>query len=175
MSEYIDPSLSLSRSLPPTDHMVPLHNYGLQCMSMGFLVPPDQATIWRGPMVMSALRQMLRQTLWGDLDVLVVDLPPGTGDVQLSLSQEVPLSGAVVISTPQDLALMDARRGIHMFRRISVPVREHLVTPVCVSATGSFLKSSSSTVAKGNESHTPSVLLLLLVWGAHSSLVWWRI
>jgi ATP-binding protein involved in chromosome partitioning len=100
----------------------PMENYGVKCMSMGFLVPEDTPTIWRGPMVMGALQQMLRDVAWGELDVLVVDLPPGTGDAQLTMSQQVPLTGAVIVSTPQDIALLDARKGLNMFRRVDVPV-----------------------------------------------------
>jgi ATP-binding protein involved in chromosome partitioning len=100
----------------------PMEAYGLKVMSMGFLVEEDAAMIWRGPMVMSALQQMLREVNWGDLDVLVVDMPPGTGDAQLTMAQSVPLAGAVIVSTPQDLALIDARRGIAMFQRVDVPI-----------------------------------------------------
>ena len=100
----------------------PMENFGVKCMSMGFLVPEDTPTIWRGPMVMGALQQMLRDVAWGELDVLVVDLPPGTGDAQLTMSQQVPLTGAVIVSTPQDIALLDARKGLNMFRRVDVPV-----------------------------------------------------
>ena len=102
--------------------MVPHERYGIKVMSIGFLVDETQAMIWRGPMVMSALGQMLRDVAWGDLDVLVVDMPPGTGDAQLTLAQQTPLAGAVIISTPQDLALLDARRGVAMFNKVSVPV-----------------------------------------------------
>jgi ATP-binding protein involved in chromosome partitioning len=91
-------------------------------MSMGFLVPEDTPMIWRGPMVMSALEQMLRDVNWGELDILVVDMPPGTGDAQLTMAQRVPLAGAVIVSTPQDIALLDARKGLNMFRRVDVPV-----------------------------------------------------
>src|SRR5215472_7536501 len=100
----------------------PMENYGLKCMSMGFLVPEDTAMIWRGPMVMSALNQMLRDVAWGELDIMVVDLPPGTGDAQLTMAQQVPLAGAVIVSTPQDIALIDARRGLSMFQKVDVPV-----------------------------------------------------
>ncbi|MCC0012744.1 MAG: Mrp/NBP35 family ATP-binding protein [Rhodobiaceae bacterium] len=100
----------------------PLEGYGLKVMSMGFLVEEDTPMIWRGPMVISAITQMLREVQWGELDVLVVDMPPGTGDAQLTLAQQVPLSGAVIVSTPQDLALIDARKGINMFRRVDVPI-----------------------------------------------------
>jgi ATP-binding protein involved in chromosome partitioning len=100
----------------------PLERYGLKVMSMGFLVEEETPMIWRGPMVQSALVQMLREVAWGELDVLVVDMPPGTGDAQLTMAQQVPLAGAVIVSTPQDLALIDARKGLNMFRRVDVPV-----------------------------------------------------
>ena len=100
----------------------PMENYGVKCMSMGFLVPEDTAMIWRGPMVMSALNQMLRDVAWGELDIMIVDLPPGTGDAQLTMAQQVPLAGAVIVSTPQDIALIDARRGLSMFQKVDVPV-----------------------------------------------------
>jgi ATP-binding protein involved in chromosome partitioning len=100
----------------------PMENYGLKVMSMGFLVDEETAMIWRGPMVQSALMQMLREVAWGELDVLVVDMPPGTGDAQLTMAQQVPLAGAVIVSTPQDLALIDARKGLNMFKKVEVPV-----------------------------------------------------
>ncbi len=100
----------------------PMENYGIKCMSMGFLVAEDTPMIWRGPMVQSALQQMLRDVDWGELDVMIVDMPPGTGDAQLTMAQQVPLSGAVIISTPQDIALLDARKGLNMFRKVDVPV-----------------------------------------------------
>jgi ATP-binding protein involved in chromosome partitioning len=102
--------------------MIPLNRFGLSIMSIGFLVEEDTAMIWRGPMVMSAITQMLRDVVWGTLDVLVVDMPPGTGDAQLTLAQNVPLKGAVIVSTPQDLSLIDARRGLAMFTKVNVPV-----------------------------------------------------
>jgi ATP-binding protein involved in chromosome partitioning len=102
--------------------LTPMENYGVKCMSIGFLVAEDTPMIWRGPMVMGALEQMLRDVQWGELDVLVVDMPPGTGDAQLTMAQRVPLAGAVLVSTPQDIALLDARRGLNMFRRVDVPV-----------------------------------------------------
>ena len=110
----------------PTSHdgriLEPMENYGIKVMSMGFLVAEDTPMIWRGPMVMSALQQMLRDVNWGTLDVLVVDMPPGTGDAQLTMAQQVPLAGAIIVSTPQDIALLDARKGLNMFRRVDVPV-----------------------------------------------------
>jgi Mrp family chromosome partitioning ATPase len=102
--------------------MIPIERFGLSIMSIGFLVEEETAMIWRGPMVMSAITQMLRDVAWGTLDVLVVDMPPGTGDAQLTLAQNVPLKGAVIVSTPQDLALIDARRGLAMFTKVNVPV-----------------------------------------------------
>ncbi len=102
--------------------MIPIERFGLAIMSIGFLVEEDTAMIWRGPMVMSAITQMLRDVAWGTLDVLVVDMPPGTGDAQLTLAQNVPLKGAVIVSTPQDLSLIDARRGLAMFKKVNVPV-----------------------------------------------------
>jgi ATP-binding protein involved in chromosome partitioning len=102
--------------------MLPLHAWGVSCMSIGFLVEEDTAMIWRGPMVMGALNQLLGQVAWGELDVLVIDLPPGTGDAQLTLAQKVSLRGAVIVSTPQDIALIDARRGVKMFEQVKVPV-----------------------------------------------------
>jgi ATP-binding protein involved in chromosome partitioning len=102
--------------------MDPLENYGVQVMSIGFLVEPDQAMIWRGPMATQALDQLLRQTNWGELDYLLVDMPPGTGDIALTLSQRVPLTGAVIVTTPQDIALLDAKKGLTMFEKVSVPI-----------------------------------------------------
>jgi ATP-binding protein involved in chromosome partitioning len=100
----------------------PLAAYGVKAMSIGFLVEEEDAMIWRGPMVMSAIQQLLRDVLWGELDCLLVDMPPGTGDAQLTLAQNVPLAGAIIVSTPQDLALIDARRGIAMFNKVAVPI-----------------------------------------------------
>nr|XP_048271396.1 iron-sulfur protein NUBPL isoform X2 [Myodes glareolus] len=108
--------------LSPNNLMRPLLNYGIACMSMGFLVEETAPVVWRGLMVMSAVEKLLRQVDWGQLDYLVVDMPPGTGDVQLSVSQNIPIAGAVIVSTPQDIALMDARRGAEMFRKVHVPV-----------------------------------------------------
>ena len=115
----------------------PMQGYGLKAMSMGFMVDEETPVIWRGPMVVGALNQMLREVAWGedgDLDVLVIDMPPGTGDVQLTMAQQVPLSGAVIVSTPQDLALIDARKGLAMFRKVGVPVLgivENMSTFIC--------------------------------------------
>src|SRR5262249_6992196 len=109
-------------SSPDGRRLLPMENFGVKVMSIGFMVPEDTPMIWRGPMVMSAINQMLRDVDWGKLDVLVVDLPPGTGDAQLTMAQQVPLSGAVIVSTPQDIALIDARKGLNMFRKVDVPV-----------------------------------------------------
>jgi ATP-binding protein involved in chromosome partitioning len=116
------------------DKLAPMESYGIKAMSMGFLVDEETPMIWRGPMVMSALSQMLKDVAWGELDVLVVDMPPGTGDAQLTMAQQVPLAGAVIVSTPQDLALIDARKGLNMFRKVNVPVLglvENMSTFVC--------------------------------------------
>ncbi len=104
------------------DKLEPLESNGVKVMSIGFLVPEDTPMIWRGPMVTSALQQMLREIEWGELDIMVVDMPPGTGDAQLTMAQQVPLAGAVIVSTPQDIALLDARKGLNMFRKVDVPV-----------------------------------------------------
>jgi ATP-binding protein involved in chromosome partitioning len=119
------PKLFAIKGRPQTKggtRLIPMDGYGLKVMSIGFLIEEETPMIWRGPMVMSALTQMLREVEWGELDVMVVDMPPGTGDAQLTMAQQVPLRGAVIVSTPQDLALIDARRGIAMFRRVNVPV-----------------------------------------------------
>jgi ATP-binding protein involved in chromosome partitioning len=102
--------------------LLPLAAFGIRAMSMGFLVPGDTPMVWRGPMVTSALQQMLRTVRWGELDVLVIDFPPGTGDAHLTLAQTVPITGAVIVSTPQDVALIDARKGVKMFEKVAVPV-----------------------------------------------------
>ena len=102
--------------------MESMESYGIKCMSIGFLVEEDTAMIWRGPMVMGALEQLMRDVNWGELDVLVVDMPPGTGDVQLTMAQKVPLTGSVIVSTPQDIALLDTRKGLSMFRKVDIPV-----------------------------------------------------
>ena len=107
---------------PDGKTLSPMENYGVRVMSMGFLVPEDTPMIWRGPMVMGALEQMLRDVAWGELDAMIIDLPPGTGDAQLTISQRVPVTGAVIVSTPQDIALLDARKGLNMFRKVDVPV-----------------------------------------------------
>ena len=131
------PKLLAIREKPQTiggNRLKPIERHGMQVMSIGFLIEEETPMIWRGPMVMSALTQMLREVEWGALDVMVVDMPPGTGDAQLTMAQQVPLKGAVIVSTPQDLALIDARRGIAMFRRVNVPVLgivENMSTFIC--------------------------------------------
>jgi ATP-binding protein involved in chromosome partitioning len=131
------PKLLAIREKPQTiggTRLKPIERHGLTVMSIGFLIEEETPMIWRGPMVMSALTQMLREVEWGTLDVMVVDMPPGTGDAQLTMAQQVPLRGAVIVSTPQDLALIDARRGIAMFKRVNVPVLgivENMSTFIC--------------------------------------------
>ena len=136
------------------DKLAPMEAYGLKVMSMGFLVDEETPMIWRGPMVISALSQMLKDVAWGELDVLVVDMPPGTGDAQLTMAQQVPLAGAVIVSTPQDLALIDARKGLNMFRKVDVPVlgivenMSTFICPHCGSATDIFAHGGAQSEAK---------------------------
>jgi ATP-binding protein involved in chromosome partitioning len=114
--------------------MEPLERYGIQAMSIGFLIDTDTPMVWRGPMATGALEQLLRETQWHDLDYLVIDLPPGTGDIQLTLSQKVPVTGAVIVTTPQDIALLDARKGLKMFEKVGVPIIgivENMSTHIC--------------------------------------------
>jgi len=116
--------------------MEPMENYGIQVISIGFLVDKDEAMIWRGPMATQALEQLLRQTNWKELDYLIVDMPPGTGDIQLTLSQRVPMTGAVIVTTPQDIALLDARKGVAMFQKVGVPILgivENMAVHVCAN------------------------------------------
>jgi ATP-binding protein involved in chromosome partitioning len=134
------PKLLAIKEKPQTvggTRLKPIERYGLTVMSIGFLIDEETPMIWRGPMVMSAITQMLREVEWGKLDVMVVDMPPGTGDAQLTMAQQVPLKGAVIVSTPQDLALIDARRGVAMFKRVNVPVlgvvenMSYFICPTC--------------------------------------------
>lgn len=114
--------------------MEPLENHGLQVSSIGFMIDPDEPMVWRGPIVTQALQQLLQQTNWRDLDYLIVDMPPGTGDVQLTLSQKVPVTGAVIVTTPQDIALLDARKGLKMFEKVDIPIIgivENMSTHIC--------------------------------------------
>jgi ATP-binding protein involved in chromosome partitioning len=116
--------------------MEPMENFGVQVMSIGFLVSQDEAMIWRGPMATQALEQLLRQTNWKELDYLIVDMPPGTGDIQLTLSQRVPMTGAVIVTTPQDIALLDAKKGVKMFEKVGVPILglvENMAVHVCTN------------------------------------------
>jgi len=134
--------------------ILPLANHGIACMSIGFLVEADAPVIWRGPIVMRAVEQMLRDVRWGELDVLVLDLPPGTGDVQLTLAQSAPLTGAVIVSTPQDLALLDARKGLNMFKQVHVPVlgivenMSYFTCPHCGDQTSIFSHGGAREEAK---------------------------
>ena len=132
----------------------PLEIYSIKCMSMGFLVQEEEPMIWRGPMVMSALEQMLNDVIWSPLDILIVDMPPGTGDAQLTLAQRTQLAGAVIVSTPQDIALLDARKGINMFRRVQVPIlgivenMSHFICPHCGERSDIFDHGGGKTTAE---------------------------
>ncbi|HEY6699250.1 MAG TPA: iron-sulfur cluster carrier protein ApbC [Pseudolabrys sp.] len=141
------PKLLAIKEKPQTiggTRLKPIERYGLTVMSIGFLIDEETPMIWRGPMVMSAITQMLREVEWGKLDIMVVDMPPGTGDAQLTMAQQVPLKGAVIVSTPQDLALIDARRGVAMFKRVNVPVlgvvenMSYFLCPSCGTRTDIF-------------------------------------
>ncbi|XP_050418142.2 iron-sulfur protein NUBPL isoform X1 [Patella vulgata] len=138
--------------------MIPLMNYGIKCMSMGFLVDEKAAIVWRGLMVMSAIERLLRQVAWGPLDYLIIDMPPGTGDTQLSISQNIPVSGAVIVTTPQDIALTDARRGAEMFQKVHTPIlgivqnMAMFVCPKCGHEEHIFGEDGAKNVAE--EMHT---------------------
>jgi ATP-binding protein involved in chromosome partitioning len=133
--------------------MAPFEKFGVKVMSLGFVVDPDTPVIWRGPLVMKALEQLLGDVAWGALDVLVLDLPPGTGDAQLTLAQKVPLAGAVIVSTPQDVALIDARKGLAMFQKVNVPVlgivenMSGFVCPHCGEETAIFKRGGAEETA----------------------------
>lgn len=132
------PAMLGEKGQPETDgeNIIPKEVHGLKVMSIGFLVEEDTPMIWRGPMVTSALQQLLNETLWGPLDYLIIDLPPGTGDIQLTLAQRIPTAGAVIVTTPQDIALLDARKSLNMFRKVDVPVLgviENMSTHICTS------------------------------------------
>lgn len=150
------PRLTGISTKPTTENnkLVPIDAYGMKVMSIGFLMEEDAPTIWRGPMVMSALEQMLKDVLWGPLDVLIIDMPPGTGDAQLTLSQRAKLAGAVIVSTPQDLALIDARKGLNMFVKVGVPVlgivenMSHFVCPSCGETSHIFGNGGAEAEAK---------------------------
>jgi ATP-binding protein involved in chromosome partitioning len=134
--------------------IAPIVKYGIECMSIGFLVPADTPTIWRGPMVMGALQQLMGDVAWSALDVMIVDMPPGTGDAQLTLAQRVPLAGAIIVSTPQDLALIDARKGLNMFRKVDVPVigivenMSYFVCPHCGGRSDIFTHGGARRAAE---------------------------
>jgi len=139
---------------PDGQKLIPLEAFGVRVMSIGFLIEEGAPVIWRGPMVMSALNQLLREVAWGELDMLVVDMPPGTGDTQLTMAQNVPLSGAVIVSTPQDLALIDARRGIAMFKQVQVPLlgivenMSYFLCPHCGGRTDVFSHAGAQREAE---------------------------
>jgi ATP-binding protein involved in chromosome partitioning len=119
---------------PDGKSMLPMEGHGIQAMSVGFMIAPDTPMVWRGPMVTQALEQLLTETAWQDIDYLIVDMPPGTGDIQLTLAQKVPVTGAVIVTTPQDIALIDARKGLKMFEKVSVPILgivENMAMHVC--------------------------------------------
>ncbi len=144
-------------SSPDGKIIIPMEAYGVTCMSIGFMIDVETPMIWRGPMVMGALEQMMRDVQWGPQDVLVVDMPPGTGDVQLTMAQRVPLAGAIVVSTPQDLALIDARKGLNMFRKVDVPVlgivenMSYFICPHCGSRSDVFTHGGARTAARKME------------------------
>ena len=129
--------MGLAGERPTTEdgkHLNPLRAYGVEVMSIGFLIDPEQPMVWRGPMVTQALMQLIGDTRWSELDYLIIDMPPGTGDTQLTISQRIPVSGAIIVTTPQDIALADARKGLQMFRKVSVPVLgvvENMATHIC--------------------------------------------
>lgn len=142
------------RPIAENNKLIPIKAHGLTAMSIGFLVDEDAPTIWRGPMVMSAIEQMLRDVEWGDPDILIIDMPPGTGDAQLTLSQRASLAGAVIVSTPQDLALIDARKGLNMFRKVHVPVlgiienMSYFICPNCQSSHDIFSRGGAEKEAR---------------------------
>jgi ATP-binding protein involved in chromosome partitioning len=129
----------------------PMENHGLQASSIGFLIDADQPMVWRGPMVTQALQQLLAQTNWKDLDYLVVDMPPGTGDIQLTLAQQVPVTGAVIVTTPQDIALIDARKGLKMFEKVGIPILGIVENMACTSARSAATPSTSSAPAAAED------------------------
>ncbi|MDC0073281.1 iron-sulfur cluster carrier protein ApbC [Alphaproteobacteria bacterium] len=139
---------------PDQKKIEPKENYGIQCMSIGLMIPEDTPMIWRGPMVMSAVKQLLYEVYWKDIDILLIDLPPGTGDTQLTLSQEVPVTGSIIVSTPQDVALLDVRKGLNMFRKVDIPVygiienMSFFICPSCNERTEIFGHGGAEVVAK---------------------------
>jgi len=147
-------NLSGNPALTDTNLMEPLINYGVKCMSMGFLVDENDAVVWRGPMVISAIQKLSRQVAWEPLDYLFIDMPPGTGDTQLSISQTLQVDGAVVVTTPQDIALLDARRGAEMFKKVDIPIlglvqnMSHFVCPKCQHVSHIFGQDGAVTLSK---------------------------
>ncbi len=134
--------------------IIPIKKYDIQAMSIGFLIPEDTPMIWRGPMVMSAIKQLLYEVMWEDVDILVIDLPPGTGDTQLTLAQQVPITGSVIVSTPQDIALLDVKKGINMFKKVDIPVlgvienMSYFICPHCSEKSEIFSSGGAKTTAK---------------------------
>ena len=137
--------------------LIPMESYDIKCMSMGFMVPEEEPTIWRGPMVMGALEQMLKDVEWAPLDILIVDMPPGTGDAQLTMAQGTELAGAIIVSTPQDIALLDARKGLNMFRQVDVPIlgiienMSYYICPKCGDEAHIFDNGGARETAKKND------------------------
>ena len=141
--------------------MQPLVSHGIQSMSIGYLIDEDTPMVWRGPMVVSALQQLLGDTAWHDLDYLIIDLPPGTGDIQLTMAQKVPVTGSVIVTTPQDIALLDARKGISMFEKVSVPVMgiiENMSTHICSNCGHEESIFGTGGAARIAEQHATEVL-----------------
>jgi len=148
----------LAGYMPAIDHdkniLTPIENYGIKTISIGFLIPEGEAVVWRGPMVASALNQLLRDVAWGELDYLFVDMPPGTGDVQLTLTQKVSVTGAVLVTTPQDIALLDCRKGIEMFQKVNVPslgIVENMsqfICPHCGESSHIFAEGGAARLSK---------------------------
>ncbi|MBT5539978.1 MAG: Mrp/NBP35 family ATP-binding protein, partial [Alphaproteobacteria bacterium] len=159
-ADIYGPSLPLLMNIkerplsPDKKTLPPIEKYGIKCMSMGLIGPESQPTIWRGPMISKALLQFLQNVSWGDLDVLVIDLPPGTGDIQITLAQQIPLSGAIIVTTPQDLSLLDARKGLYMFQQLDVPIlgivenMSHFECPNCGHETHIFSNGGAEKEAK---------------------------
>ena len=147
------------------NQMVPITAHGIKCNSVGFLVDDNQAMVWRGPMVVGAFNQILNDTSWGELDYLIIDMPPGTGDIQLSLAQSVPVTGAVIVTTPQDVALLDAKRGIEMFRKVQVPILgvvENMGLHICSQCGHSehmFGEGGADRIAYAYDVHRETLLL----------------
>ncbi len=158
-ADIYGPSLPLMMGIegkpesPDGEKLLPIEKYGLKCMSIGFMVPSDTPMIWRGPMVMGALEQLMGDTDWGELDIMVIDMPPGTGDAQLTIAQRVALAGAIIVSTPQDLALLDAIKGLNMFHKVEVPIlgiienMSYFLCPHCGERSDIFTHGGAETTA----------------------------